>query len=282
MPISIRRSRLGSRLSLGEGKSLVAGYRLTQVVGQGSFGEVWEARDAAGGPVALKFLRCDAGRTAAQEVRSILAVREAPHPHLVRVDRVWADRGYVVVVMELAEGSLQDLAAAWREEYQAPLPADQVRHYLAQAAEALDHLNARRHVVAGRLVGIQHCDVKPSNLLVCGEAVKLADFGLASALTAPLAAHRSAGTPAYAAPEVCRGQLSQWTDQYALAVSYCELRGGRRPFALSPTRFDAARPEPDLTMLPAGERPVLQRALSAVPQARWPSCGEMMARLAAS
>ncbi len=42
---------------------------------------------------------------------------------------------------------------------------------------------------------------------------------------------------AYAAPEVFRGQRSRWTDQYALAVSYCEVRGGRLPFANAPRPF---------------------------------------------
>ena len=38
-------------------------------------------------------------------------------------------------------------------------------------------------------------------------------------------------TPAYAAPEFFNDQASRWSDQYSLAVAYCQMRGGRLPFA---------------------------------------------------
>src|SRR5207245_8949597 len=90
--------------------------------------------------------------------------------------------------------------------------------YLSQVAEALDFMSARQHRIEGRVVSVQHCDVKPSNMLVCGDIVKLCDFGLASVLNAPFQLHRQAGTPDFAAPEVFQGRLSDKTDQYAFAV----------------------------------------------------------------
>jgi serine/threonine protein kinase len=113
--------------------------------------------------------------------------------------------------------------------------------------------------------------------------VKLSDFGLASKLTSPWKLHRRAGTLDFAAPEVFQGQLTERTDQYALAVSYCRLRGGRLPFSDSPTSFrrDYVRPEPDLTMLSPAERPVIARALAPFVQDRWPSCNELIGRLGA-
>src|SRR5207245_431345 len=112
--------------------------------------------------------------------------------------------------------------------------------------------------------------------------VKLADFSLAVPTTSPMWYHRRVGTLNYAAPEIFRGWLSDRTDQFALGVSYVELRTGRLPYHDTPATFDRAyvRPPPDLSLLDEVERPVLIRALSSVPQDRWPTCREMMDRLA--
>jgi serine/threonine protein kinase len=94
--------------------------------------------------------------------------------------------------------------------------------------------------------------------------------------------HRRAGTLDYTAPEVFQGRLSNWTDQYALAITYCMLRGGRLPFKDTPAKFDHdyVRPQPDLSMLPVKERPVVAHALSPAPQSRWPNCSEFIMQLA--
>jgi serine/threonine-protein kinase len=262
---------------------LAAGYRLRRLRGRGNFGQVWEAETTDGKIVALKFLNCGESRVAAQELRNTLTVRQLSHPGLVRIDRVWSDRKYLVLAMEVADGSLQELLGAAPQEGGSPLSGAAVCAYLSQAAAVLDFLNARRHMVGGLKVGVQHCDVKPSNLLVFGQQVKLADFGLASVTTGTDAVHRRAGTLAYAAPEVFQGRLSDWTDQYALAVTYCELRGGRLPFPDTPDQFVSGyvRPTPDLQMLPEAERPIVTRALARTPPDRWPCCAEFVGRLAA-
>jgi serine/threonine-protein kinase len=272
---------VSSSVSLRPGKNLLEGYRLTRFLGQGGFGKVWETEGPAREKLALKFIRCGPDMAAPQEIRNILAVRALEHPNLIRVDRVWADRGYLVVVMELADGSLQELLSICRRDYNTPVPPDYVCFYLGQAAGALDFLNATQHRVGATCVGIQHCDVKPSNLLLVGETVKVSDFGLCTTLTSTQAPHRGACTLAYAAPEVFRGELTKWTDQYALAITYCELRGGRRPFATIPPRLapDYVPPTPDLTMLPEDERRIVARALHPEPWERWKSCGEFMAQI---
>lgn len=261
-------------ISLWGGKPLAAGYRLITRRGQGGFGQVWEAESPDGRRIALKFIQCGDYFGATEEVRNILRVQQRAHPHLVHVEKVWADQGYVVVTMELAEGSLLDLLHLSRKEYGVALSRDHVCEYLLQAASALDFLNARTHRENGQTVGLQHCDIKPGNMLVCGDVLKLCDFGLASLLRSDLATHRRAGTLAYAAPEVFRQQLSQWTDQYSLAVSYYELRTGTLPFPRSPSRFGKGykQSEPDLSLLPLDEGAILRRALSERPQDRWPTC----------
>jgi serine/threonine protein kinase len=260
---------------------LYPGYRLRRPRGRGSFGEVWEAENDTGAALALKFMRCIRGQGAALELRSIQVLQKFSHAHLIRIDRVWCAAEYLVIAMELADGSLGDLFEIYDADLGTPFPPSHILPLLAQAATALDFLNNRQHLVHGQWVTVQHCDVTPKNMLLCGKSVKLSDFGLTTTLTTRQKIHYRAGTPAFAAPEVFQGQVSHRTDQYALAVCYCLLRGGRLPFRDTPPNFqpDYVRPAPDLSMLEAAERPAVARALAASPQDRWPSCGELIADL---
>ncbi|HKI32935.1 MAG TPA: protein kinase [Gemmataceae bacterium] len=258
------------------------GYRLRRLLGYGSFAEVWEAEAADGTLCALKFLPAEREQATPSELRSLQAIRQLLHPNLLRIDRVWCHLGYIVIAMERADGTLADLNATSRTETGCVIIPEHACLLLSQAAAALDFLNARQHHVEGKTVSIQHCDVKPSNLMLFGETVKLADFGLAALMSGPVVPHRPSGTPEYAAPEVFRGRLSRFSDQFALAVSYCELRGGRLPFDPPPRTFhpDYFHPPPNLSMLSAVERPIVARALAIAAEERWPSCVEFIDRVA--
>lgn len=257
------------------------GCHLRRCLGSGSFGEVWEAVGSRGEPMALKFLPCDSKNTVVREVRSVQAISRLRHPHLIRIDRIWCFQRYLVIAMELADGTLSDLLETYIAEGSNAILPEHVCLLLSEAGEALDFLNARRHQLNGRVAAIQHCDVKPSNLLVVGDTLKVADFSLSSSLIAQVETRCRSGTLDYCAPEVFQGQLSSKTDQYALAVTYCLLRGGRLPFHDTPSSFrtNYTRPTPDLMMLSPAERPYIAKALHPVPQNRWPSCGELMTRL---
>jgi serine/threonine-protein kinase len=266
---------------LAVGLEALPGYRLCQFLGRGSWGEVWKAAKPNGAFVALKFLTCSSSQAASQEIRALQAIRQLRHPYLIRIDQVWCHQGYVIIGMELAEGSLLDLLAASWEECGQPLPPEYVCYFLGQIASGLDFLNTRQHNLGGQRVAFRHCDVKPSNLLLVGDNAKLADFSVVTQSTSELWYYRRGGTLDYLAPEVFQGRLSDRTDQYALAVSYCQLRAGRLPFRDTPSYFDPAyvRPQPDLSMLPPSEQPLIAQGLQAVPQDRWPSCVEMMKQL---
>jgi serine/threonine protein kinase, bacterial len=266
---------------LAPGAEAFPGYRLHLPIGRGGCGEVWEAVGPEGQSMALKFVRCHDSSMAAREAKSIQAIRPLRHPNLIRVDQVFLQPGYVVIAMELADGSLTDVLDVYQSDYGTSVPGPDAVDFLTQAADAIDFLNTRQHDLDGRRVAFQHCDVKPSNLLLSGNRVKLADFGLSTPMTAGAAPFLRSGTLDFAAPEIFHGQLTDRSDQYALAVSYCLLRGGRLPFPDTPRRFASTytRPRPDLSMLPAPERAAICRALSNAPYQRWPSCLEMAAEL---
>jgi serine/threonine protein kinase len=272
---------VSNAVPLRSGLEPFPGYRLRHVLGRGGFAEVWEAETSTGRTLALKFMPCNDGLAAAKEIRSIRAVGKIQHRYILPIEDIWTNLGYIVIAMELADGSLLDLLDAYLTEFKTPIPADQVCVHMAQSAEGLDYMNSRVHTIDGRIVGLQHCDVKPSNLLLFGDSVKIADFGLASPTSSVLRTHRRAGTLDFAAPEVFQGRLSNSTDQYALAITYCHLRGGRMPFPDTPTTFvrTYVRPNPDLSMLSEAERPIVHRALAPTPQDRWPTCVEFVAQL---
>lgn len=270
-------------LFLEEGMEPYPGFRLTTFLGRGGWGEVWKAERADGEVFALKFLPSDTLLSASQEIRALQTLRQLHHPNLLRIDNVWSCPRHLVVVMELAEGSLLDLMAVYHDELQMGMYPEHACFYLQQAAAAIDFLNARQHLVNGQRVAFRHCDIKPSNLLMIGATVKVADFSLAVQTTSPMWYHRRAGTPPYAAPEIHQGWLSDRSDQYSLAISYHLLRTRIFPFEFFPTDVVAeqVRQTPNLAGLTAAERPILARALGPVPQDRWPSCTDLMNRLLA-
>src|SRR5262245_24661186 len=109
---------LPSRLSIT--RELHPGYECIRMRGAGGFGEVWEAaKIQGGGRVALKFLPCvgvGARGGGNLELRSIQIVQGLPHKHLIEIERVWCAGTFLVVAMELADGSLYDLYDVYQDE----------------------------------------------------------------------------------------------------------------------------------------------------------------------
>src|SRR5207253_2715359 len=172
-----------------------------------------------------------------------------------------------------------DVLTCYRAAGNAGIPRPQVLGFVRDAAEALDLMNFQH--------GLQHLDVKPRNLFVAGNQVKVADFGLVSSLSGkrgegiPL----SAVSPLYAAPEIFRGAISRDSDQYSLAIVFQELLTGTLPFGGTNVRqllLQHTTQEPDLSALPACDRPVVARALAKNPKNRYGSCAEFVRALTAS
>jgi serine/threonine protein kinase len=273
------------------GEHPVPGYRLGNRLGRGGFGEVWEGFGPDGSRVALKFLDCKhkSSSLVSNEIRQLLMIRELRHPHLIQLHNVYAASNYIVLSMEVAEGTLGDLHLEYREQEGTHLPPDLLCDLLGQAASALDFLGAQRVRSSFYQTGLQHCDVKPTNLLLFGNCLKVSDFGLCVPQVEGGRRKFIGGTPPYAAPELYDGRLTERTDQYALAITYCELRCGEWPYpklkgrrsqgpsGLRLMRQGAkAQGPPDLHLIPKAEQPILARALEPQWINRWPSCGAMM------
>ncbi|HYT89369.1 MAG TPA: serine/threonine-protein kinase, partial [Gemmataceae bacterium] len=272
----------GSKLRLEQGVEPIPGCRLVQRLGSGGFGEVWRAVGQGGIPMAVKFLRLD-NEAIDVEIAALERMKNVRHANLLALFGAWRTSEYLILTMELADGTLLDRFRQAQSQALPGIPMPQILDYLRDAARGIDYLNDPRHVLGDKLGGIQHRDIKPQNLLLVGDSVKVADFGLAKFLERTITRHTGYMTPAYAAPEFFNGEVSPQSDQYSLAVTYCHLRGGKLPFGGSAAQLISGHlmQPPDLTMLPEAERPVLARALAKAPRDRWPNCRAFVDALAA-
>jgi hypothetical protein len=271
-----------NHVAIGPGVEAAPGYVLSRRLGQGGFGEVWQAVGPGNVPVALKLLRLDE-RLAAVETRALEFMKLVRHPHLLSTFGIWHKGNLLVIGMELADCSLMDRLRETNESGQPGIEFVQLVEYLYEAGKGIDYLNEPRRRPGGNdMVRIVHRDIKPHNLLIVGGAVKVGDFGLARIVDrSAVAASSGALTPVYAAPELFEGRITQFTDQYSLAVSYCQLRGGRLPFDGSFHEVMAGHlaRNPDLSMIPKRERDVVARALAKPPDDRWPNCRSFVTAL---
>jgi hypothetical protein len=262
---------------LGEVLPPSEGYRLLQRIGAGQFGEVFRALAPGGVEVAVKrIFRAVDDEASQRELQALELIRSLRHAFLLQTQRYWALKDRVVMVMELADDSLSDWFKACKTEGQSGIPARELIAYLHEAAEALDYMHGK---------GVLHRDIKPANLLRLSGHAKVADFGLARLQESQVMTATFCGTPVYMAPEVWQGKISIHSDQYSLAMTYFEMRFGRRAFpGTDPYELGVQhlRDLPDLTGAGGRETRVLLRALSKDPSQRFPSCREFIKALAAA
>src|SRR3954449_2276853 len=252
----------------------IPGYRLIKKLGSGGFGEAWKCEAPGGLFKAIKFvfgnlnsLDVDGAR-AEQELHALNRVKEVRHPFVLQMDRIEVVEGELVIVMELADRNLHEAYEECLTAGLVGIPRDTLLCYVRDAAEALDHMNEKHN--------LQHLDVKPRNLFLVSDRVKVADFGLVKHLERAGASGLLGGvTPLYASPETFSGAISGRSDQYSLAIVYQELLTGQRPFNGKNARQLADQHlngEPELRALPEGERAVVARALAKDPGKRFPNC----------
>lgn len=230
----------------------------------------------------MKFLRLEDGG-AAVEALALEFMKFVSHPHLLTTFGIWHEGPYLIIGMELAECTLGDRLRIAVRDQKPGIPFAELVEYMREAAKGIDYLNEPRHTIAGRLnQSIIHRDIKPHNLLVVGGGVKVADFGLARVMERRTAACSGGLTPAYAAPEQFQKQVEKQTDQYSLAVTYCQLRSNCLPFDGTPLQIMGGHltQPPDLSILPEPERGVVARALAKQAGDRWASCRVFIEELA--
>jgi serine/threonine-protein kinase len=206
-------------------------YALRGRLGEGGFGEVYEAWDTRlQRSVAIKTIRRGAsdGVDLVREARLAASLR---HAAFVKMHAAGEDAGRQYIVMELVHGrTLKQILQA------GGVPLANALDWVGQVADAMRTAHAS---------GLVHGDIKPSNLMIEEDGrVRILDFGLAlrqdtlATETVSLGSTSSStqtdpqGTIAYMAPERLLGAAPDArADVYALGVILYELACGKRPFA---------------------------------------------------
>jgi serine/threonine-protein kinase len=216
---------------LAEGTE-VGEYRVQKKIGEGGMGAVYSAiQPVIGKRVAIKVIsphiaaNPEVVRRFVDEAR---AVNKIGHPNIVDIFSFgWLPDQRHYFAMEFLSGS--SLSDRLKDK---PLGAKETRRILGQICEALQ---------AAHLQGIVHRDLKPDNIWIAvpqhGDSfAKLLDFGIAKLMGEGDAKSKTQtgtmmGTPAYMAPEQCRGEgIDARTDIYALGCILYEMFAKRLPF----------------------------------------------------
>lgn len=264
------------------GPSVIADrYRLDQEIGRGGMAEVWRAHDLRlGRDVAVKLmspaLASDPGYLVRffSEAQAVASINDR---HVVAVLDFGETDDRPFLVMELVTGGcLSDVTGA-------PVDPGYATTVVAEAA---------RGAGAAHAAGIVHRDIKPGNILLSDEGVKLGDFGIASASGAEklTATGATLGSPHYMSPEQATGApVTPASDVYSLGCVLYELLTGTRPFqgdnitaiAIAHAERD---PEPPRAVTPDLD-PVLDalvmRCLAKDPEQRYRDGNELAAALEA-
>jgi hypothetical protein len=258
-------------LQLETQAEILPGYKLLSKLGSGGYGEVWKCEAPGGLLKAIKIIHADldpeSDKRTEQELSALRRVQAVRHPYLLSIDRYDIVDGRLVIVTELADCNLWDRFSEFRQLRQAGIPRDDLLRYIYEAAEVLDLMNNQYQ--------LQHLDIKPQNLFLVHDHVKVADFGLVRDLDGVKRVTAGGATPVYAAPESFEGIITPYCDQYSLAIVYQELLTGKRPFSATNLQQLIAQhlqAAPDLSPLPPNDRAAVAKALCKRPDDRHASC----------
>lgn len=264
-------------------------YEIVSPIGEGGMGEVYKARDTRlERTVAIKVLpehiakREDLRARFEREARAVASLN---HPNICVLFDIGSQDGHGYMVMEYMEG--ETLAARIAK---GAIPLDQALKYAAQIADALDRAHR---------AGVTHRDVKPANIMLTRDGVKVLDFGLAktsasqkpgpddATIVADLTTEGTVlGTPQYMAPEQFEGkEADARADIWAFGAVLYEMVTGQKAFqgknySSLIASILAAEPPPMSVapFTPVWLERLVRRCLAKDPEDRWQTMRDVVIR----
>mmetsp|Transcript_42121 Transcript_42121/g.86060 ORF Transcript_42121/g.86060 Transcript_42121/m.86060 type:complete len:326 (+) Transcript_42121:474-1451(+) len=224
-----------------EGVKYVNQYEIVKDLGKGSFGKVKLVKHTETGELfamkvfnkhVLRKKRMGSSRNLLQDVElEIKVMKMLDHPNCLKLYEVLDSPDYhkMFLRVEYAPAGVSMSADDSSDQPQCePLSEEQARAYMHGLVAGLEYMHSKR---------IIHRDVKPENLLLSSNmTVKVADFGTSQILDGEDdMINKSAGTPAFTAPEACvEGDFSGFgADVWAAGVTLYMFVHGRCPFMSS-------------------------------------------------
>ena len=210
--------------------TMIGKYPVIRALGSGATSTVYLAEDPFSElQVAIKVIRWDPMATteARRSIQSAFLTEAAlagklQHPHIAAIHDAVNEADQCYIVMEyVAGGTLEQHCS-----FDTLLPIERAVELVFKTALALAY--AQRQ-------GVIHCDIKPGNLLLCGDTeLKISDFGAAHYSAAEHTFLSGIGSPSYMSPEqVQNKQINHQTDIYSLGVVLYKLLTGKLPFHAS-------------------------------------------------
>ena len=258
----------------------VGEYRVLSLLGSGGMGSVYRCVHPEFGEVALKLLPAFLVADPVAQLRfrnEAQILSELKHPSLCRLYEYFITDDYAAIAMELADGN--ELTGLMKK---GPIDIGRSVLLVRQLCETLQVAHQQ---------GVYHRDIKPGNIIVGDEELKLIDFGVAKFADLKLTATGQAiGSPNYMSPEQWQGKaVDGRTDLWSLGVIWYQMLTGQRPFEggslleiASAILLDPPRPMPASNQFgePLGPlRAVIDKLLTKNPDERIASCSALLARL---
>ncbi|XP_043283197.1 MAPK/MAK/MRK overlapping kinase-like [Venturia canescens] len=198
--------------------NIISEYKVLEKIGEGSFSEVLKCQDRQNGTLyaAKRLKRVYQNLNEMMESPEVIAMRKiSRHPNILSMIESHYDAmsGKVTLVFELMDMSLYDLI---RGKKGRTLTEKRIKVYLYQLLKGLEHLH--KH-------GLFHRDVKPENILVKGDTVKLADLGSIRGIYSRPPYTEYISTRWYRSPEclLTTGFYGPKMDVWAIGCVYYEL-----------------------------------------------------------
>mmetsp|Transcript_4724 Transcript_4724/g.7942 ORF Transcript_4724/g.7942 Transcript_4724/m.7942 type:complete len:488 (+) Transcript_4724:155-1618(+) len=166
-------------------------YQVTKQLGDGTYGSVLKAINRQTGEVTAvkkmkkKFYTWEE----CMQLREIKSLKKLNHPNIVKLKEVIRENDELFFVFEFMEGNLYELMKNRDRHF----PESKIRNIMYQIFQGMAFMH--KH-------GFFHRDVKPENMLVKGDVVKVADFGLAREIRSRPPYTDYVSTRWYRAPEV--------------------------------------------------------------------------------